>query len=355
METAEVLEPNETGEVVIPRSQVDAGDLKTGAIEMRNFPVMVRTTGLIDVPPANRAVINAFMGGYVKNTPLLVGDKVRKGQALLSLENPELISLQQDYLDASEQLKYLKADFDRQKIMMEEKITSEKKFLQAESDYRRNLARYNALKQNLQLLNINPANAEAGRLSSQVTIYAPISGSVSRVNVNTGMYVSPTDIIMEIIDKEHMHLELIAFEKDVMKIKKGQHIRFRTPEASTESFVAEVYLVGTAIDPQRRTVPVHGHLPDSIAAQFSVGMFVEADIETSATEYPSLPEEAVITRDGYSYVLHLEKEENGNLVFVKKEVTPVVTYKGFTALEGITNFKSGDRFLTRGAHNFIEN
>jgi len=352
-DSTEVTETNDTAGVIVSKAQLEGGELETGSLEMRNFPVTVRTTGLIDVPPINRAVINAFMGGYIKNTPLLVGDVVKKGQALVTIENPEYIELQQDYLDAAEQLKYLKADFDRQQIMLDEKITSEKKFLQAESDYRRNLARYNGLKQKLQMLNINTASVEAGRITSQITIYAPISGSITRVDVHTGMYVSPTDMIMEIIDKEHMHLELVAFEKDVMKIKKGQRILFRAPETGAKSYNAEVYLVGTAIDPQKRTIMVHGHLPDSIADQFSVGMFVEAEIESSTSEFPSLPEEAVITLDGYSYVLQLEKEVDGNMVFQRKEVKPGVTYAGFTALENATDFKSTDRFLVKGSFRLI--
>ena len=352
-ETAEVTETTETAGVIISKAQLEGGELETGRLEMRSFPVTVRTTGLIDVPPVNRAVINAFMGGYIKNTPLLVGDVVKKGQALVSLENPEFIELQQEYLDAAEQLKYLKADFDRQQTMLDEKITSEKKFLQAESDYRRNLARYNGLKQKLQLLNISPANVEAGKITSQITIYAPISGSITRVEVHTGMYVSPTDMILEIIDKDQMHLELTAFEKDVMKIKKGQKIYFSAPETGATRFPAEVYLVGAAIDPQKRTIMVHGHLPDSIAAQFSVGMFVEAEIETSTSEFLSLPEEAVIILDGFSYVLQLEKEEDGNMVFQRKEVSPGVTYGGFTALNNATDFKSTDRFLVKGSFRLI--
>ena len=157
-ETAEVTETSDTAGVTISKAQLEGGELETGNMEMRNFPVTVRTSGLIDVPPASRAVINAFMGGYIKNTPLLIGDVVKKGQALVTIENPEYLDLQQDYLDAVEQLKYLKADFDRQQTMLAEKVTSEKKFLQAESDYRRNLARYNGLKQKLQMLNINTAN-----------------------------------------------------------------------------------------------------------------------------------------------------------------------------------------------------
>lgn len=350
--TSEISENSENSGVVVSRAQFEGGSLETGNMEMRNFPVSVRASGLIDVPPGNRAVINAFMGGYIKNTPLLVGDVVRKGQPLVTIENPEFIALQQDYLDAAEQLKYLKADFDRQQTMINEKITSEKKFLQAESDYRRNLARYNGLKQTLQMLNINTASVEAGKITSQITIYAPISGSVTQVKVNTGMYVSPTDMIMEIIDKEKMHLELSIFEKDVMKIKKGQRISFRAPEAARDDFPAEVSLVGTSIDPQKRAVSVHGHLPDSIASRFTVGMFVEAEIETETREFPALPEEAVITIDGYSYVLQLEKEENGNLIFQRKAVTPGSTYKGYTALEN-AEFSPTDQFLIKGSFSLL--
>ena len=348
----EVAEAGDKNEVIVTKSQFGGGSMEMGNMEMRNFPVTVRASGLIDVPPGNRAVINAFMGGYIKNTPLLVGDVVRKGQPLVTIENPEFIALQQDYLDAAEQLKYLKSDYDRQQTMLDEKITSEKKFLQAESDYRRNLARYNGLKQSLQMLNINTASVEAGRITSQITIYAPISGSITQVKVHTGMYVSPTDMIMEIISMEQMHLELSIFEKDVMKIKKGQRILFRAPEAARDDFPAEVSLVGTSIDPQKRAVSVHGHLPDSIASGFSVGMFVEAEIETETREFPGLPEEAVITMDGFSYVLQLVKEENGNLIFQRKTVTPGSTYRGYTALEN-TEFSPTDQFLVRGSFSLI--
>ncbi len=62
---------------------------------------------MIDVPPENRAVINATMGGYIKTTPLLIGDNVRKGQALVTIENPEFVRLQQEYMEVNEQLTYL--------------------------------------------------------------------------------------------------------------------------------------------------------------------------------------------------------------------------------------------------------
>lgn len=342
-----------SNEIIISSAQFESSGMELGTLETLEFPQIVRTTGEIDVPPENRAVINAFVGGYIKRNPLLVGDAVKKGQALVTLENPEYITMQQEYLEVTEQLRYLKSEFERQETLFEEKVTSEKKFLQAESEYRRNLAMYNGFRQKLRMLNIDPAAVEQGRITSEITIYAPISGNITAVDVSKGMFVSPEDRIMEIVQKDHMHLELIAFEKDVMQLKKGQEIIFRTPEAVSNSFPAEVYLVGTVIDRETRTITIHGHLPDSLVDGFTVGMFVEAGIITSKTEQQALPEEAVISQEGFSYVLQLEREEGGDYIFKKKEVVTSGTYNGYKAIGNAADFEAGARFLTRGSFRLI--
>lgn len=340
-------------EITVTGRQFESSGMQLGSMETFSFPQVVQTTGEIDVPPENRAVINAFVGGYVKRNPLLVGDSVKKGQALITLENPEYIELQQQYLEVAEQLKFLKADFERQKTLFDEQVTSEKKFLQAESEYRRNLAMYNGLQQKLQMLNIAPAAVEQGKITSEITIYAPISGSITAVDVSRGTFVSPQDRIMEIVEKEHMHLELIAFEKDVMQINKGQEIIFSTPGAASSSFLGEVFLVGNAIDRQNRTVPVHGHLPDSLLDHFTVGMFVEAEIVTSRQEMPALPEQTVVRQEGFSYVLQLLRKKDGDYIFSKKEVDPAGTFNGLTGIKNSADFDPGAQFLTRGSFRLL--
>ena len=354
-EAQENLEKEETSpnEIVVTSRQFESSGMELGGLETMDFPQVVQTTGEIDVPPESRAIINAFVGGYVKRNPLLIGDAVKKGQPLVTLENPEYIEIQQQYLEVAEQLKFLKSEFERQETLFEENVTSEKRFLQAESDYRRNLAMYNGLRQKLQMLNINPTAVEAGRITSEITIYAPISGSITAVDVSKGMFVSPQDRIMEMVEKEHMHLELIAFEKDVMQLKKGQEIKFRVPEATENSFSGKVHLVGTAINRQSRTVTVHGHVPDSLVDRLAVGMFVEAGIITSQLKHPALPEEAVISQDGFSYVLQLEREEGDDFILKKREVKPTGTYNGFTGIQNASDFEADARFLTKGSFSLI--
>ena len=120
--------------IQVTQEQFEQNNMSLGQIKESEFPIMVTTSGMIDVPPENRAVVSATMGGYIKTTPLLIGDKVRKGQLLVTIENPEFVTLQQEYMEVSGQLSYLKAEYERQQTMVTENISSQKSFLKAESD-----------------------------------------------------------------------------------------------------------------------------------------------------------------------------------------------------------------------------
>jgi cobalt-zinc-cadmium efflux system membrane fusion protein len=339
--------------ITISKAQFEGENMALGRLSQQNFPVEVEVTGIIDVPPQNKAIVSAFAGGYIKRTPLLIGNKVKKGQPLLTLENPEFVQMQQDYLESYEQLNFLKSEFERQKSLVAEQITSQKNFLRAESEYKRNLARYNGLRQKLKMLNISPENVEKGILVSETTIFAPIDGSITKVNVSKGLYVSPADEIMEIINTDHIHLELSVFEKDIMNVKKDQNIRFKISEASEEYYEAEVYLVGTSIDPESRTVKVHGHLHDDENYKFAVGMFVEAAIITSNKTLNALPIESVIVQDNNHYVLTLVFEGNEEDVFETKAVKIGDSYNGYTAITDLGNIKESDQVIVKGGFNLL--
>lgn len=335
--------------VNLTKAQFENAKMEIGQLTEKPFAETVQTSGMIDVPPQSRAVISAFAGGYIKNTPLLVGNKVSKGQRLVTLENPEFITMQQNYLETAEQLSYLKSEYERQKIMFDEKITSQKSYLKAESEYRSNLARYNSLKKNLEMLNINPASVKAGNIVSAVNIYSSIDGNVTQVFVNTGTYVSPADKIMEIMNTDHIHLELKVFEKDLLQLKKEQEILFTVPEASKEVFKGEVHLVGTSIDPNTRIAMVHGHIDEKDEQNFTAGMFVEAQIVTGTTNQLALPENAVVEMEGKHYVLKIENETANEFEILPVEVKIGSTYNGFTAIGKSEEFKPETKFLTKGA------
>lgn len=338
--------------ISVTEAQFTHSNMTLENIEDKSFPVVVNANGMIDVPPENRAVVNAIMGGYIKTTPLLVGDKVKKGLILVTIENPEFVSMQQQYMEVNEQLTFLKAEYDRQVTMKAENITSQKSYLKAESDYKTAVARHTGLDKQLRMLNISPSRVRKGEITSIVSIYAPISGSITKVNVTKGTYVSPADEIMEIIDTDHIHLELSVFEKDIMKVKKDQKIDFKIPEATSDTYKAEVHLVGTSIE-ANRTIKVHGHIENDSNHNFLTGMFVEANIITDSHIAKALPSESIIVIDDTSYVLVLDKKEGDIYYFRQETVTVKNSYSGFSEIENANAFTLKTQFLTRGAFNLL--
>lgn len=336
--------------IFVSKNQFERSKMTLGQLEEKDFPVTVKTTGMIDVPPENRAVVNATMGGYIKTTPLLIGDQVRKGQVLVTIENPDFVTIQQEYMEVKEQLTYLRVEFERHETMREENITSQKTFLKAQSAYKTAQASYNGLRKQLQMLNISPARVEAGNITSIVSIYAPISGSITKVNVTMGTYVSPATAILEIVDNDHLHLELSVFEKDILKLKKGQLIHFKIPESSQQSYLADVHLIGTSIE-ANRTIKVHGHIKNEDEVNFLTGMFVDAEIVVESAFAKALPETAIATMEDTSYVLILVKETEEGYYFEQVEVQIGSTMNQFVKVTETDAFPTDATFLTNGTFN----
>ena len=344
----------DNGLITVSTAQFQSSGMEIACPVEQDFDLTIDTSGKIDVPPQNRAQVTSFIGGYVKSTQLLVGDKVTKGQALLTLENTECLDIQKDYLEVAEQIKYLKSEFERQKTLYDEKITSQKNYLKAESDYLKTLGMYQSLRAKLQLLNINPSNVEKGKLTSIVTIFAPITGDIVIMNANVGMPVGSSDVILEIVDTNHLHLELAVFEKDILKVKMGQKITFTVPEATKEVFDAEVHLVGKSIEGNDRTINVHGHLDDNIKQKLLTGMFVEAKIKTNSKKGLSIPTESLIFENNKNFILLLNNDANNILSFKKVPVT--VGEKSEKTVEIIPDNKinASSKILVKGVFDLAE-
>lgn len=339
--------------VRITKTQFEANRMAMEPISSRSLPEVISVSGRIDVPPQSVASISAIHGGYIKDIPFLEGDSVRKGQALVTLENPEFITIQQSYLETSEQLGYLRAEYERQKTLIEENITSQKNFLKAESEYKSAVARLEGLRKQLLMLSISPERVEAGTITSTSRLYAPIDGSISEVYGTKGMYVSPTKEILQIINTDHIHLELNVFEKDIMKLEKGQDIEFQVPEISEGRYGGEVYLIGTDIG-ANRTIKVHGHLKNESGVRFLRGMFVEAEILTGTKDMErsgilSISESAIVEIEDRHYVLQLESQDEEGYVFKKIEVEIGQVRAGYAEVRS-EDLSARDQVLVRGAY-----
>ncbi len=345
---------NKSGEegILITKSQFESSGMLIGKLNEYEFTELIHTNGYIDVPPQNKASISTLFPGYVKSSPFIEGDKIKKGQLIFTLVNSDYLQIQQEYIESCQQIKYLEAEYQRQKVLSKDNIASQKIFMKAEGDFEIIKAKHEVLKQKLLLLNINPSRVEAGDMVSEINIYSPIDGYVTAQNIIPGMFVSPSDVIMEIINPEHFHLELSVFEKDVIKIKVGQEILFWIQEGSKEPFRGEVILIGKLIEGDERTVKIHGHIIDDEKAPFIVGMYVEADIVVNKRKSHGLPSEAVINYGDRHFIFVKSTEKDDKIFFVKKAVVVGQISEDLTEILGEHDTSN---ILIKGAFNMAGN
>ncbi|WP_207509748.1 efflux RND transporter periplasmic adaptor subunit [Telluribacter humicola] len=340
----------------LTRQQYQIAGITLGKPQMRSMSDLLTMTGKLDLPPQNMASISAPLGGYVKSTTLLEGMRVRKGQVVARIENPEFVSLQQDYLEARSRLEYLKLEYERQKELAQEQVTAAKNFQQARAEYQSFQARVEALAERLRIIGISPATLQIGKISRILPIYAPISGYVTHISASVGQYVNPSDVLFRIADTDHLHVELTVFEKDVAALRKGQRVLYSLPNEKVARHQATVYLIGKEISPER-TVQVHAHMEEE-DKDLVPGMFVQAQVALSGKQVLALPETAVVQDNGSYFVyLYTGEEKEGEELIKKFRMLPVekgVEAGGYVQVglpEGIET--TSENFVLSGAYSLL--
>lgn len=333
--------------VELTQEQLKMIKLSLGKVEMKDLSGAIKANGMLDVPPQNLVSISAPMAGFVKSTELLQGMKIRKGELIAVMQHPDYIQLQQDFLEVKSQLEFLKAEYQRQQELAKENVNATKVLQQAKSQYEGSLARYSGLRSRLQLMGIDAEKLNENTIQSIISILSPISGFVTQVNVNIGMFVNSTDIMFKIVDTEHLHAELTVFEKDVPKIKIGQKVRFTFANEQQERS-ATVYLVGREINPDR-TVRIHCHL-DKEDNDLLPGMYLSAYVEAGAQHVPALPDEAVLNFEGKYYVfVKGKKEREYTMVPVNKGVSEL----GYTEITFSSEVSPQTDVVVKGSYDLL--
>ena len=298
--------------ITVSQKQFETMKMKWGSPKMKEFSEGLSVQGMVKVPVEGIQEISAYFGGYVSGLNKLEGERVRKGEVMFYLENTDFIRLQQDYLEASSQLNYLQSEYERQKTLFGEKIASQKNYLKAEADYQATKAKAESLKRQLALININADQLKPENIRSKVPVLSPIAGFVDGIHLVQGSFLSVGGKAMTIISKEHLHIELVVFEKDAANIHKGQKVMVTIPDIPGKTLEAEVFVVGQSINNERQ-INVHAHLPDEKEEDLLFpGMFLEAKLIQDPKEAWVVPVTSVVASEGESYVLvQREKTEAG--------------------------------------------
>lgn len=329
----------------VTHEQWSAMDFSLAPLRQRTFSEAIYVNGTVGLRPNDREMVNTFFPGGVKSVAVLPGQKVAKGQVLFRLQNPQYVDLQKDYAQASNKMEYLRAEWQRQKVLYEDSISSQRQFLEAKSNFYSMRSRQAALQQKLRLMGLDPARVASGDLTTDILIRAGISGTVTKVNIQKGQFLSSQQTALEIIDNQALHLKFNVFEKDLPKINVGQKIRFAMPGDSIAQHRAEVYLISPSIDEKQRTATVHAHFQKAPENLFP-GQYIRATVVSQPHSSPSLPLTAVVKKGQHHYGLLKISAPNDTAYRFRQVVLKVGERNdGFVAIKNAQSLPANPTFL----------
>ena len=340
---------------IFTSQQIEATGLETGSFQQIKLAGYIKANGMLDLPPSNQATINPPHQGFVEKTRFLEGDYVKKGTVLAELSHPDYLLLQQEYLEVNSRLIFLTQELERQRTLAAANVSAQKKLQETEAEFNAMTARQSGLKERLAYIGISTQNLNAGSMQQRIAIRAPFSGYITKVNIRLGTLVGQETSMYEMVDNHHMHLELKVFEKDLFQVKKGQRITFRLPTQGNKTYEGDVHLIGKEFDQENRTVNIHGHLKGE-HPEFVRGLYAEAQIWLDARTVPALPESAIISDEGKSYIFieqhehHEEPDDYDEKQYRKVLVRTGVTENGFTEVYPVESLDSDAKIVLSGAY-----
>ncbi len=300
----------ENGQTIsLSHQQAENIGLELGKITQMNMGENVEVTGELSLFPQYRARVSPFVGGNVKAVYVIEGDKVKKGQILALLEHPDFIQMQQDLQAKFSQLDYLEQEYKRNETLYNEQVGSGQEYQKAKAEYLSTSSEVNGLKTKLKLLRLNADEIINGKIYEAVPVKAPINGFVHEISIALGDYVVPQQSMVEITENSHVHVDLWVYEKDVHKIKKGQKVYFTVANQPGKMLEARVHSIEKAFEKNPKSVHVHALIESTPENDLLPGMYVEGRIVVNDRQRTVVPEKAIVTEGGNSFIYMLAEND----------------------------------------------
>jgi cobalt-zinc-cadmium efflux system membrane fusion protein len=347
----EIAQVRSNGKIVLTREQTDLAGFEFGKIEPKILSGDVAARGKLTLPNKNQAFISPVMRGVVSSINVTPGQMVKKGQVMAYLTHPDYIELQQQYLTAINSLEFLENDFARQTRLYNENVSSEKKYLQTKTDFQGTKAKAKSLELMLDQIGLDVEIIKTGEIITSIPVKTPIDGVVNSIMVSLGMNISEGDELFEVTCRKKLFVDIDVFEKDIMKVEKGQRVSFVLSNVDSKSYEATIISIGGKVTQAGRVVKVLAEFENQGEMLFP-GMFVAAKIHTGEEEFEALPESAIMNYGSDKpYIFYTTSNpDSPEIEFAK---TPIVTgfeEDGFIQVKLLSQIPHNARIVTRGGY-----
>jgi len=353
VEAAPAVSKPADGSVVIPADSPKLNEIKVEAAETAQVPVdEVVSPGKIEANPNLVGHVMLPVAGRVTSVMVKLGDAVKRGDPLLTIESPDADAAESNYRQSQAGLTQAKAnlvkaqaDYDRvsdlfshNAVAKKDVLTAENALAQAKAAVEQADAAIEQGGRRLAILGLKP-----GAFGQRVTTTAPVSGKVLEMSVAAGEYRNDTNApVMTIADLSTVWVSSDVPESQIRLIQVGERIDVQLTAFPGETFRGRVTRIADTVDPQTRTIKVRAEM-DNSHGRLRPEMFGTIRHSDTLRTAPVLPAAAVV-QDGGRSIVWVERSTG--------RFQPVEVQTGGRLGEKVailSGVKAGDRAVTDGA------
>lgn len=214
--------------------------IRTTTVTRRDLARTVRTVGLVNYDESRQYSVNSKIDGWIERLYINeTGQPVRKGQALLTIYSPELVSAQEEYLLALRNGRQLSGS------NFPEIAGSGNRLIEAA----RNRLRYwDISEQQIDALE------KSGKVTKTLTLYSPYSGIVTMKKVVQGMQIMKGEELLQVADLSRVWVNADIYEYELPWIKVGQVAKVELPFGADQQLTGKITYIYPYLENETRTV-----------------------------------------------------------------------------------------------------
>lgn len=340
-------ESHEMSEVVLSSEARENIKLAFDEVKEGNISGTLKAPAKIITNQDYEAQVGSLVQGRVHQVFVKEGDYVKEGQVLMHVVGLEVGEIIASFLKAKSNLDYYKAAYERQKILLEQNVGSQRAFLEAKAEYEKAIAEYDAEDKRIDAIGLTREEAEkkedeGTEKTGYLPIKSPISGIVTERNVVIGQLVEANTTAFKIMNISNPWAEGQIYEKDIAKVSGKPKVEFTTSAFPNEKFKGEVILIGQTVDEHSRTIKVRASLQNT-GSKLKPNMFGELLVPISNnTKGIMIPTDAIVREGNESYVFIVENDST----FTRRNVETGIEFAGMR--EVISGLKKGEKIVTKG-------
>lgn len=328
-------------EVILKEDAPQEANIKIEVVTDMVAPTTEPLNGKISFDENYTSRVSSPVLGRATKIHVQPGDSVKAGQALLSIDSPDLGNAIADYRKASADLALKRKALERSQMLFDGGVIAHKDYEASQADMAQSEAESARTKARLRNLSIDSASASG---NETFALKAPMAGVIVDRQINVGNEVRPDAALplFIITNPDHLWATIDLPERDLSKVALGQSLLIQVDAFPKETFSGKVQSIGTMVDPSSRRIQVRC----SVESKGKLKPEMYARITPLSPHHEKvirIPNSALITEGLYSYVFVETSPDH----LKKRRVTLDLQERDYATVKN--GLSAGEKVVTTGA------